>query len=215
MKSGQRCPLSWSRTRRSAFRSAGLLASLLAAAPARGQATLRDAVQVTEEHAEIHQALLLNPIGPIVGLALTANDAIEKVYSLNLRYHHELGRHVALTVAPVFTHAEILSVSTQSLGLKVGPRLSTADPGLEGWYVLPLALAGGVWSWQGEHSLTSAFLWGGGLEAGHTWNWGGFVLETGLGVQYSGYAAHRSFDESSIPGPSLKPMINGSVGYGW
>jgi hypothetical protein len=170
---------------------------------------------VPNERREISQALLINPIGSIVGLALTSNDAVDEVYALNLRYHHVLGKHVALTVAPAFTHAEILTISMQSAGLKVGPRLSTGPAGLEGWYLLPLLLGGGVWARQGDHALTQAALWGAGLEAGHTWCWSGFVLETGFGVQYSGYAAHRSFDGSPIPGPSLKPLINGSVGYGW
>ena len=189
-----------------------LIAALPTASVRAEQATSR----ATAPRPAAENALLFDVLGPVAGVVVAeVADGADSIVSLNLRYHRVVDPRVAFTLVPVFSVADILTGTFYSAGLKAGVRVSTAEPGLSGWFLGPLVLVGGTWAWQGGHSLTSAGLVGIGLAGGYAWCWDWLMVELGAGAQYSGYFAHSSFDGSPIPGAGPKPLLELGVGYAW
>lgn len=176
-------------------------------------------LRVADRAPRLSYALLVNPLGPISGaLGTSLSDDVDSVYSFNLRFYQRMSPYVSMSLEPVFVAAQILDAQFYSTGLKWGPRVSwggSGGKGFDGWYVTGLALLGGVWGSQASNPLTTAAFVGTGVEGGHAWQLDRFVVELGVGVQYSGYFAHESFDGSPMPGAGLKPLVNGSIGYAW
>ncbi len=168
------------------------------------------------ESAHHTEAVTVNPIGTLVGVAATA--ASFPSVSLNGRYQRSLDTRWSLTVAPQFVYADVFTFENYLLGAKVGPRYALSRRYLEGWYVSPMAIAGIAFTRQlGEHAQ-SAFSIGVGIESGYAWHWRRFVLELGVGLNYTALVGHASEfrgEEGKTPAAGLGPVFNVSLGYGW
>ena len=167
----------------------------------------------TEHHEE---TALLNPLGTLLGATATGFDV--PVVSLNGRYQRAYNPQWALSIAPQLVYADVLSFQHYLLGVKVGPRYSLSERYLEGWYVSPMLLLGFTFSRQfGEHAQ-SAFVLGLGADAGYAWHWKHWVVELGAGLHLSKLVGHSSElrgEDGKVPGVTLGPILNFSVGYGW
>ncbi len=128
------------------------------------------------------------------------------------RYHHSLSNRVALTVAPNFAYADILTLHHYAIGVKVGPRFARRY--LVGWFAFPNVLLGVGWSRaQGEH-IATALMIGGGAELGYAWHWWKHMaFELGAGLFY-GKTVGDTAPGAAIEG-GLFPVVNLSVGYAW
>ena len=177
-------------------------------------AGLPQEVTVSAEEARrgIGKAVLINPLGPLLGLVVDIAGIDAAL--LHIRYHQALSERVGLTAVPVYGHAHFL-FDFRFIGAKGGPRISLTGSRLEGWHLLPMVLMG--WAWTTNYHgkiLASAPMVGGGLSAGYTWCWSGFVLELGGGLYTSTY-----LDATDLGAPEpllgIKPEINLSLGYGW
>ena len=162
--------------------------------------------------APIHSAVIVNPIGPLVGLLATGVGF--PTLSLNARYHRPVGDGWTLTVIPELLVANIF-VEFTMLGAKVGPRLDLSRPGLAGWYVLPFGLAGYGWSHNARGTqLASGAIFGLGAEGGYCWHWGALVVELGGGL-YTATTIGEGKSQLARALPGLRPSLNLSIGYGF
>jgi len=168
-------------------------------------------------------AILLNPIGPTIGLLATA-VGLDALF-LNMRLHHTVNRWLAATLVMSYGNMRFL-FEYQSMGVKFGPRISLPRAGLRGWYVFPMAMLGYGWAQnRSKKVLSSGLLVGAGVESGYLWRWGSFAIEAGGGLYYSAFLHGPADQGASEPGASesgggsagagIKPMINTSLGYAW
>lgn len=172
---------------------------------------------VSPAQAEKHQeALVLSPLGTLVGVAATALSF--PTVSINGRYQRSYTKKWALTVAPQFVYSDLVTFENYLLGVKAGPRYAISQTYLDGWYVSPMAIAGFAFSRQFGKHAQSAFVLGVGAETGYAWHWEHVVLELGAGLHYSGLVGHSSTlrgEDGKTPGAGLGPILNVSLGYGW
>lgn len=161
-------------------------------------------------------SLLVNPLGIILsGVVSGAAPEIETFWSVGFRYQQLLSKQWGLAVIPQLGHAEVVGISLNSLGLKVGPRFDLSGSGFDGGYLLPLAVFGSSWVSQPRRNLLSRYQLGVGLEGGYCWAWRSWAIELGVGAHYSGYVVQYSFDGQPTPGAGFRPLLNTSVGYVW
>ena len=160
----------------------------------------------------IADALIINPIGPLLGILGTAVGFPSLV--ANVRYHHTLANTWVMTLSPVVSVIHLF-LDFRVIGVKGGPRFSLSGEGLGGWYFTPMVVAG--WGWTRSRSgklLASAPLFGIGAEAGRTMHWGRFVLELGGGLHFTKVLLDQK-GELGNAAPGYKPALNVSLGYGW
>lgn len=161
-----------------------------------------------------HQnAVLINPLGPLTGLAATAGGIT--TVSANLRYHHAVTPHLGVSIIPEFGHAEQFTIGVNVVGAKLAARISINGTNLEGWYLSPLAVAGWAWAQKADNRLASGAVLGAGVEGGYAWHWDHLALEVGAGAYYSALVGYSSFDRGPEPRSGLSPLLNVSAGYGW
>ena len=158
------------------------------------------------------QAVLVNPIAPLLGMGLSA-AGIDSVL-VGIKYHQALDKRLGFSIQPAFGYARFL-FRMYVVGVKFGPRISLSRRGLAGWYLFPMAIAG--WGWMQSRSgivLASAPLVGIGLASGYAFHWGGFAVELGAGLQYSAFMWDRPGGENANLIP-VKPELTVNVGYAW
>ncbi len=170
-----------------------------------------------EEHV-VTNAVVMNPVPIVVGLALDAAGMPSGVVSV--RYHHAFTEVLSLSVVPVFSTTRA-PFRTYLVAFKVGTRFSLSGRGLEGWYVSALGTFGGTWvNGATGDRLISAGVLGVGIEAGYTWNWSGFVFELAVGAHTEGFFG-ASVAASGLENARLRsllpvtPVVNTSLGYAW
>lgn len=177
---------------------------------------LAGAAPAQAETGQHQEAVIVSPLGTLVGVAATALSF--PTVSLNGRYQRSYTEKWALTIAPQLVYSDLVTFENYLLGVKAGPRYAISQRYLDGWYVSPMALAGFAFTRQfGEHAQ-SAFVIGVGAETGYAWHWKHVVLELGGGLHYSGLVGHSSKfrgEDGKTPDSGLGPILNVSLGYGW
>lgn len=156
------------------------------------------------------RALLTSPLLPT--LALVANSAGLDAVAGNLRYHQMLTEDLGFTVTGAIGHINLL-LRFYTVGVRVGPRATFSNRGVNGWFVHPNFLFAMGWSnIKGGGSTHWVPIVGAGVAGGYTFVWGPVALELGLGGYYS--ALLRSGGAvADVAAPPIKPELNISVGY--
>ena len=135
-----------------------------------------------------------------------------------LRLQHRLNTKLGWNLQVDYTQISLFTRTTY-VGVRGGPRFFFQPTTLQGWSSTPFVSLGRSMITAGTYSLSSWFVLGIGGEVNHTWLWGRFVVDIGLGAYAAtniGYVAHAQTMEGSVAPEQiigLKPILNLGLGY--